>query len=795
MTNRDEQLKELAAKLNLLMKQQENFSQEIHRLRFTLNELQQQNKRETRLVNPTLKPPAPETPLVEHTPPTTPASPPTAPTQPALNTYNNRIKQQQLKQHPQPSSSIKSDWERFIGENLINKIGIAITVIGVGLGAKYSIENNLISPLTRLILGYLFAAGLLGVGIKLKRQYENYSAVLVSGAIAIMYFLTFAAYNIYHFIPQTVAFLMMVIFTLFTVLAALNYNLQVIAHIGLVGAYAVPFLLSEGSGQVNILFSYMAIINTGILVLAFKKYWKPLYYTSMSLTWLIFLTWGVTSYNGGTQQTTGLVFLTLFFVLFYVTIVAYKLLHREKFGPADIIQLLSNAFIFYGIGYALIHNQESTKHLTGLFTLSNALAHVVASMVIMAQKDYDKQLRMLVSGLAVVFITLSVPVQLDGSWVTLLWTGEAVLLFWIGRTKQVSFYEYLSYPLMALATLSLLITWQHGYQHYASIHKPALTPVFNIHFLTSLLFVAAFVVINHLHRLHQPSNPVTPPIKYQINILLPAILILVAYMACYLEIHHYCKQLYLNSSVKDPHADKEFSVFIYNTNLEWFRQVWLINYTLVFTIALAFINRKKYKSEVLSHTSMALLCLSLILFLTIGLFALSELRDAYLTQQYSMYYHIGVTQVWVRYLSFPLVALILLLLRWHTHQPFAHPSLQPAFDMVLHICVLWISSSELINWMTLGGSGHAYKIGLSILWGSYSLLLIALGIWKKKKNLRIGAMALFALTLIKLFFYDISHLNTIAKTIVFVALGVLLLISSFLYNKYKHLIAGNDNNN
>ncbi len=49
-------------------------------------------------------------------------------------------------------------------------------------------------------------------------------------------------------------------------------------------------------------------------------------------------------------------------------------------------------------------------------------------------------------------------------------------------------------------------------------------------------------------------------------------------------------------------------------------------------------------------------------------------------------------------------------------------------------------------------------------------------------------MALFAITLGKLFFYDISHLNTIAKTIVFVVLGVLLLVISFLYNKYKYLI-------
>ena len=60
--------------------------------------------------------------------------------------------------------------------------------------------------------------------------------------------------------------------------------------------------------------------------------------------------------------------------------------------------------------------------------------------------------------------------------------------------------------------------------------------------------------------------------------------------------------------------------------------------------------------------------------------------------------------------------------------------------------------------------------------------------WKNNKNLRIGAIVLFSITLIKLFFYDISHLDTLSKTIVFVSLGILLLIISFLYNKFKDII-------
>jgi uncharacterized membrane protein len=96
----------------------------------------------------------------------------------------------------------------------------------------------------------------------------------------------------------------------------------------------------------------------------------------------------------------------------------------------------------------------------------------------------------------------------------------------------------------------------------------------------------------------------------------------------------------------------------------------------------------------------------------------------------------------------------------------------------------------LITWLKINAYPEFDKLGLSIFWGIYSLLLIGLGIFKQKKHIRIAAIVLFGITLLKLFFYDLSHLTSIAKTIVFIALGILLLIISFLYNKYKNTITG-----
>ena len=222
----DRRIDELQEKLQGLIHQQHKISNEIRELQIAVDSLKQPSKKEN--------------PVLEQVPTS----------KPVLETSAAEKKPR-----------VKRDLEQFIGENLISKLGILITVIGVGIGTKYAIDNEMINPVTRIILGYLVSLGLLGFAIFLKKNYLSFSAVLLSGAFAIMYFLTFAAYNFYGFIGKGPAFGVMVILTVATVYSALRYDKSIIAHMGLVGSYAVPFLLSDGSGQVLYLFIYITIIN------------------------------------------------------------------------------------------------------------------------------------------------------------------------------------------------------------------------------------------------------------------------------------------------------------------------------------------------------------------------------------------------------------------------------------------------------------------------------------------------------------------------------------------------------
>ena len=768
MADDQEKINQLLEKLDVLLKKQEDFSREIDHLRREIGQLKSkgnealiQEATKQFIAESNLETKAEEKPEAAKKPESLVNKPPTG----------------------------KSDIEKFIGENLINKIGIAITIIGVAIGAKYAIDHQLISPLTRIILGYLVGIGLLGFAIKLKKKYENFSAVLLSGAMAIMYFMTFAAYSFYNLIPQIPAFGIMVLFTAFTVVAAINYNRHVIALIGLVGAYAVPFLLSEGSGKVAFLFTYMTIINGGILVIAFKKYWKSLYYSAFGLTWLIFFAWSVTGYQTNEHFAIALTFSSIFFGIFYLTFLGYKLLQKAQFERLDILLLLANSFIYYGLGFSFLDNHETGTQLLGVFTLINAIIHFVVSLIVYRKKLADRNLFYLISGLVLVFITIAIPVQLDGNWVTLLWVGEAVLMFWIGRTKSVRIYEMISYPLMLLAFLSIVQDWTNVYdRYYYNDVESQFRPLINIHFLTSVLFIGAFGFINFLNQNKEYASALTAHkrISNIITFSIPAILLITIYYAFRLEISNYWNQLHAASEIS---IDTEQYRNYWNEDLPGFKTIWIINYSLLFVSILAWINFKKIKNQQLGLITFGLITLMLAIFLIQGLFVLSELRESYLDQHLSEYYNRGISNLAIRYISFAFVALTLITSYKYIRLEFMQRDFTLTFDILLHVTILWVLSSELIHWLDIAAFTQSYKLGLSILWGSYALILIVLGIWKRKKHLRIGAISLFGVTLIKLFFYDISHLDTIAKTIVFVLLGVLLLIISFLYNKYKHVIS------
>lgn len=760
---------ELSKKLENIIRKQELFQYEIYQLQQELDKLKASD------VNTPVSSSAGITAPETDTQPVAKASKP-APTAVQVN--------KEAKVKPKRTTN----FERFIGENLFNKIGIVILIIGVAIGAKYAIDNQLIGPQMRIILGYVLGLGLLGFAIKLKKKYEGFSAVLLSGSFAILYFITYAAFSFYSLIPQGVTFGFLVFITIATVAAAINYNRQIIAHIGLVGAYAIPFLFDSSPEEMLFYFNYTALINAGILTIAILRYWKLLYLSAFSITWLLYSSWYAGAFKPVEHFKLAFVFLTIYFVLFFSTFIVYKLRKLSKFDFLDIVLVVINSFIFYGLGYSLLSTNDVGKDYLGLFTLTTAAIHFIVALIIYKNKLADRNLFYLVAGMVLIFITIAFPVQFDGGWVTMFWAGEAVILFWIGRSKGVKIYEYISYPLIILAFISIVQDWSEGYGTYV-LEDPEsrITPFFNITFLTSVFVISCYSVIFSLRsKARYINNSISSnSLIKTMGVITSILIVLTIFFAFWTEIANYWKQLYTDSYIKLPEGS-DYPRYKYNYDLKDFKTVWLWNYILLFMSVLTVLSINLKTKKAYAWIIFGFNALILLIYLPVCLYQLSELRESYLEQSVSEYYNSGIYNILIRYISFVFIALILV--STYRLYIFLGKKLETGFHLLVSGTLLWVLSSEVLHWFDIASVPNSYKIGLSIFWGVYAMLMVVYGIKYKKTHLRIAAFGILGFTLLKLFIYDLSHMSAISRALIFILLGIVFLGISFLYNKYKKFI-------
>jgi len=255
-----------------------------------------------------------------------------------------------------------------------------------------------------------------------------------------------------------------------------------------------------------------------------------------------------------------------------------------------------------------------------------------------------------------------------------------------------------------------------------------------------------------------------------------------------IEIDTYWQRAYEASVVQDK-SDPDNTYPVYNYDLLTFGNLWSLYFSLIYAAILLWVNIKFVKNRVVGIILSLAAVWVLLSFLTVGLFNAGDLRTSYLSNYNSEFYEKGIWHLGIKYLGILLASFTFYSLFLHAKTTFMETTKRRWVLMELFVAIfVWvILSNELLTWMDINDVADSFKLGMSILWGIVALLYIIFGLWKGKKHIRIFAIVLFAITLLKLFFYDISHLGTIAKTIIFISLGILLLITSFLYNKYNNL--------
>jgi uncharacterized membrane protein len=679
---------------------------------------------------------------------------------------------------PKPSQEVQEGWfekwlrnnpdlEKFIGENLINKIGIAVLVLGIAFFVKYAIDKDWINEIGRVSIGLLCGALLVGIAHYLRNSYRSFSSVLAGGGIAVFYFTIAFAFHQYQLLSQTAAFIIMVVITSFAVALSVLYNKIELAVIAAIGGFITPFLVSTGEGNYIVLFTYLVILNIGLLSLSYFKQWPLVNMVSLFFTELIFAGWMIQSLTQSKpfSYPVALLFATLFYLIFLGMNMLYQIRNRLEFRPFDYFILLFLTATYYAAGMVLLHYWNDGAY-QGLFTLAAGMLNLCLTWYFFRSNIADRNLLYLLIGLTLTFITLTIPVQLHGHAITLFWSAEAVLLLWLYQRSTIRLFKYSSLLIGLLTMISLLMDWNNAAQSSTYQLDVIFTDLKGI--VTNIVATIAFAgygwLLSKLDTdglfMLQVKNGTAEKASY---ILSGAFL----YITCIFGVNLYFGAL---DSYSIPN--------VYHR---------LITFTFGICIFVAYQKTKRPVGWL--PLIAAAICMMMHIF---SYRLIVSLRNGVLIGKYEW---LHLFAHWISIVAlFYLVHLAISYIK----------SKQQVFEGS-HTILSWTIPVLLVILISLE-SQHLYVVGgydtypianlqqqygkavLTIVWAVCSFALIWLGMKFKNKTLRIVSLSLFSLALLKLFFADLRDISEGGKIAAFILLGILLLTVSFMYQKLKKMI-------
>ncbi|MDR1200155.1 MAG: DUF2339 domain-containing protein [Tannerellaceae bacterium] len=641
------------------------------------------------------------------------------------------------------------NYEKYIGENLFGKIGILILIIGMGFFVKYAIDNNWINEVLRTILGFAVGGGLIALSWVLRKKYHAFSSILAGGGFAIFYVTVAIAYHYYGLFGQSVAFIILVLFTMLMSGLAVLYDRRELALVALVGGFVAPFLVSNGSGNYMILFTYVLILDMGMFGLSLYKKWGELPIACFVLTWLTFGLYLVSTHfsvAGNIKLIRLLLFATLFYLIFQASVAPIIRINRQRINQLLIGVIILNNFIFLYYALTLHWGMRNIPSLGGLITLFAALINAGTFFWIRKRGERFPFLRQTFLWLSLTFVSITFPIQLEGSMITVFWASELILIMLFYSRFRGKAYEFFILLLTALTLISYLMDIRNVLDWGAS---PDESIFINGHFLTGLLVGTSFLVCAFLLEKIKDRIPANGWIKYSPHNALALIMAsMVFYMAFVLDFYLYIE-------------DELFALALIR----------------VFTISVLFL------LTWLFHSRFGLLPYIKVYMILFGLSTLAYISlSNWINNAYDSDAMLRVFQ-WAALLI--IIAHGIYIIGYYYKQ--TRFTTKKAKGIILYLSLLFIlllitTTYNVLSQFSLTDEANA---GLSVSLGIAGFTLMALGMRLHLKPLRIISLATFGIVLLKLVIVDLWSMPTIGKIIVFIILGILLLVLSFLYQKLK----------
>jgi len=672
-------------------------------------------------------------------------------------------------------SRTNEEWEALIGGKLLNRVGALALILGVAFFLQYAFANDWFTQPFRVLIGVLIGCALIFVAARAaSRNFLVFAQGLVGAGIAILYLSAYASFNYYHIVSQPAAFLFMSAVTVVTFTQAFRYDSLAVALLGWLGGFLTPFLLSTGEVNAVGLFSYVAILDAGLLAASWRKpAWMPIEPLAMAGTYLIYALWLGASYSAA-SFVPGAIFLVVFWLLFHAV-------HTARFADAVVplrsfrlAQASVHGVVFAVLLYVLLDQDHPEWRVPAM--LAAAIMYFSFALAVRRRSSLDGEfLQPALTGVALV--VAATHVQFSALALVQYWTAEALALVWAGTQWRLRSFWWSGLALFAMACIALIAS--PGALAGSPADPYAL--LLNRRAFTFALLGAGLALSAML------SGRAEWPATGNIRTLLHVAWTWVIFALLSVEMNDWCATLIRNSGV----AQEQHLVFLRTLGLPVIWGAW----------GAALVGMGIWRSLRAVRSSGLIM-----VFLAAGVMLIRGLSYEPVSD------FVPLLNLRVLFLLL-LVAECASALRLLGARPGAAPlerTTLPALQAAIVLLVLVLVTGEIWDYYAHGIYALALSAGsvniagelsrlqnlrqlfLSAGWVCFSILLMALGLRTRSRLERVEAIVLFGIAILKIFIYDLSFLQTLYRIFSFAGLGIVLLAVSWLYQRYRGVILALD---
>jgi uncharacterized membrane protein len=334
-----------------------------------------------------------------------------------------------------------------------------------------------------VLLGLAAGLGLLMAGwlLRQRRDVPYLSEALGGLGLGVLYLSIYGAHGVYALVGSGVAFAAMFAVTLLGALVSVLTDRQITAVLTVLGGLLTPVLLTVEQPDERNLLAYLLVLDLLVLAIARFKTWPALGRVAWVGTALLFGA-ALGREPESPHPLSRLALLSALFVLFLAVPLVRPLAERRRRSEIDLLLVVANAAGYFWAVYVTLDAWHQSAE--GAYALALAVVYRLISTDYAARVPDDEATVVLHEGVAWIFLTIAIPLALDGRWVTLAWAAQGVALLWSASRVET--------PVAAYGgLLALLLAGARALAGDRLV--PGAVPVWNLTYLAHLLVVAALV--------------------------------------------------------------------------------------------------------------------------------------------------------------------------------------------------------------------------------------------------------------------------------------------------------------